>query len=89
MQNSKNKPLNVDWLIYDEQLNRWVPNVPFPEDADLIIKFGPMPELEDFEITAEDGSKVIVKRAILPPNPKVYFWHVPTLSWKLHTRGPI
>lgn len=86
MNNIPQKPFDADWLVYDEASNGWVPNVPFPEDADLIINFGPKPQTEEVEVTLEDGSTITMHKIILPDNPKVYRWNMQSLSWELSTK---
>jgi hypothetical protein len=69
-------------FVFDEQLWKWIPPVPEPEDADLVIGGLKQPETEDVEIEVE-GKLLPVKQFILPENPKIYSWNEESVSWKL------
>lgn len=83
------KPMNVDWLVFNYDLLQWVPNLPFPEDADYVFGYGPQPDvLIGNEATLEDGTTVTAVRLNIADEEKMYRWNEPTLDWILMPKQP-
>lgn len=83
------KPFDVDWLVYSEDLSQWVPNVPFPEDADFVLGYGPQPdEVVVEEITTEDGVTFTRTELDIPEGAVVYVWNHEKLEWMLKPEIP-
>lgn len=83
------KPFDVDWLVYDEGFNQWIPNVPFPEDADFVLGYGPQPgEVIVEEIITEGGVTYTRTELDIPEGSVVYVWNHKTLEWMLKPEIP-
>lgn len=72
------KPSANPSFTFDESQWEWTAPLPLPEDADWVIGFGTEPAYEEVEI---DGR--VVRKALLPENPKVYVWDETEVSWRL------
>lgn len=76
------KPFDVDWLVYSQELSEWVPNVPFPEDADFVLGYGPQPEkLVVDEFVDESGNLFQRHDIVIPEGSIVYVWNHIELKW--------
>lgn len=83
------KPFDVDWLVYSEEFGQWVPNAPFPEDADFVLGYGPQPnEVVVEELTTEDGATFTRTELDIPDGSVVYVWNHETLDWMLKPEIP-
>lgn len=81
------KPEQNPSFIFDEEQWKWVAPISEPEDADLVIGGTKQPEFEDIEIEIE-GEMRLVKKAILPEDPKIYTWDEESVSWILQLSPP-
>ena len=83
------KPQDVDWLVYNEELDEWVPNVPFPEDADFVLGYGPQPELVVVEEFVSENGEVFQRSELdIPDGSIVYVWNHQKLEWMLKPEIP-
>lgn len=78
------KPTTNPSFVFDEVAWSWVTPLPEPEDADWVLGGNKQPEFEDAEIDV-DGQTLSIKKAILPENPKIYYWDEESIRWELQT----